>query len=90
MEMAERELLGQLKADKYKKEGQINEIASSLIEKEELAKILEVLFAHRILSQIIKTKSNNLLKKYEHINKAYNHIKFNSNIGETDKILKRM
>lgn len=31
--MSERELLGELKADKHKKEGHINEIASSLIER---------------------------------------------------------
>jgi predicted nuclease with TOPRIM domain len=61
-----------------------------LIEKEELERILEVLYSHRILSQIIRTKSTNLLKKYEDVNRAYNHIKSNSNIIEPDKILKRM
>lgn len=39
-DMSERELLGELKADKHKREGQINEIAPSLIEKEELQRIL--------------------------------------------------
>ena len=46
--------------------------------------------AHRILAQIIRTKSNSLLGRYEEVNKAYNHIKSNSNIIEPDKILKRM
>lgn len=49
-----------------------------------------MLYAHRILSQIIKVKSNNLIKKYEKVNGAYNYIKSNSNINEPDKILRRM
>ncbi len=47
-------------------------------------------YAHIILSQIIKVKTNNLLIKYDKVNKAYNYIKSNSNILEPDKILKRM
>jgi hypothetical protein len=89
-DMSERDLIGDLKAEKHRREGEINEIAPSLIEKEELERILEVLYSHRILSQIIRTKSTNLLKKYETINRAYNHIKSNSNIFDPDKILKRM
>ena len=83
-------MLGELKAEKHKREGQINEIAPSLIEKEELERILEILFAHRILAQIIRTKSNSLLDKYQRVTKAYNHIKSTSNIVEPDRILKRM
>jgi hypothetical protein len=33
-DMSERELMDELKSDKYKREGQINEIAPSLIERE--------------------------------------------------------
>lgn len=88
--MSERELMGELKSDKYRREGEINEIAASLIEREELMRILEVLYAHRILSQIVKVKSNSLILKYEQVNKAYNYIKSNSNIIDPDKILKRM
>ena len=45
---------------------------------------------HRILAQIIRTKSNSLLVRYKDVNRAYNHIKSNSNIIEPDKILRRM
>lgn len=89
-DMTERKLLGQLKESKLKREGEINEIASSLIEREELLRILEVLYSHRVLSQIIKVKSNNLIQRYQTVNRAYNYIKSNSNILEPDKILKRM
>ena len=83
-------MLGELKAEKHKREGQINEIAPSLIEKEELQRILEILYAHRILFQIIRTKSNSLLVNFEQVSKAYNHITSNSNILQPERILKRM
>lgn len=83
-------MLEELKADKYKKENQINGIATSLIEKEELERIMEIFYTHKILSQIIKIKSSNLLARYDHVQKSYTHIKSNSNIFEPDKILKRM
>jgi hypothetical protein len=35
-------------------------------------------------------KNNRLIQRYEKTNKAYNHIRSNSNIPEPDKILKRM
>lgn len=49
-----------------------------------------MLNTHRVLSEIIKVKSNSLIHRYEKVNKAYNYIKSNSNIADTDKILKRM
>lgn len=42
------------------------------------------------MSEIIKVKSNLLIKRYEKVNKSYNYIKSNSNIIEPEKILKRM
>ena len=55
-----------------------------------MQRILEILSCHRILAQIIRTKSNSLLVRYEDVSRAYNHIKSNSNIIEPDKILRRM
>ena len=49
-----------------------------------------MLYTHRMLSQIIKVKSNNLIERYQDVNRAYNNIKSNSNIVEPDKILRRM
>ena len=89
-DMSERDQMGGLRAEKYRREGQINDIAPSLIEREELEKILEVLNAHRVLWEIIKVKSNNLIQRYATVNKAYNFIKSNSNIPEPQKILTRM
>ena len=66
-DMEERQLMDDLKAEKYRKQGEINQIAPSIIEKEELSKILEVLYAHRVLSEIIKVKSNLLILSLIHI-----------------------
>ncbi len=43
-----------------------------------------------MLSQIIKAKSNNLIRKYEGVTRAHSHIKSNSNIVDPKNILKRM
>ena len=82
--------MGELKAEKHRKEGQINDIASSLIEREQLVRILEVLYAHRVLSQIVRAKSNQLMRRYEEVTSAYNFIKSIANINFPDRILKRM
>lgn len=51
---------------------------------------MNILYTHRILSQIIRTKNTNLMKKYEEVQSAYMHIKSNTNIIEFEKILKKM
>ena len=53
-------------------------------------RILEVLYAHRVLSQIVRAKSNQLMRRYEEVTGAYNFIKSNANINDPDRILKRM
>ncbi len=53
-------------------------------------RILEVLYAHRVLSQIVRSKSNQLMRRYEEVTGAYNFIKSNANINDPDRILKRM
>lgn len=62
----------------------------SVIEKEELQKYMEILFTHKVLGQIIKTKSQRLMDKYSNVQNAYMHIKSNTNIAEMGKILSRM
>ena len=48
------------------------------------------MFTHRILGQIIKTKSNRLIEKYSDLQRAYMHIKSNTNVVDLDRILGRM
>ena len=38
------------------------------------------MFTHKLVSQIIKVKSQNLMKQYEKVQHAYMHIKSNTNI----------
>lgn len=73
-------MLNDLKIEKNLRDEEINNISPSVIEREELGKFQEILFTHRILDQIVKVKNQNLLKKYEKVQKAYMHIKSNTNI----------
>lgn len=89
-EMAEKDILNDIKIEKDQKQVEINELAPSMIEKEEVEKYMQILFTHRVVSKIIKIKSQNLMKEYEKVQEAYMHIKSNTNIFELDKIVKRM
>lgn len=51
-----------------------------MIEREELEKYKEIMFTHRLVSQIVKVRSQNLMKEYEKVQKGYMHIKSNTNI----------
>ena len=79
-----------MRLEKQKKESEINQLSSWVIEKEELSKYLNILYTHRILSQIIRVKNYNLMKKYSQVQSAYLHIKSNTNVIEFEKILKKM
>ncbi len=78
--MAEKDMLNDLKIEKNEKQLQINGLATSVIQREELQKLMEIMFTHKLLSQIIKVKSQNLMKQYEKVQQAYMHIKSNTNI----------
>ena len=54
-------MLNDLKIAKNDREGYINDLAPSVIEKEELQKYLQILFTHRVLGQIVKYKSQKLM-----------------------------
>ena len=45
---------------------------------------------HRLLNEIIKKKSNNLIEKYSDVQRAYLHIRSNTNINDMNKILQKM
>jgi len=51
---------------------------------------MEILFTHKLLSQIIKNKSERLMEKYRFVQNGYMHIKSNTNIVDMGKILERM
>lgn len=59
--MAEKDLLNEMKVAKIQREKNINELAVSVIEKEELQKYMQILFTHKIVSQIVKNKSQKLI-----------------------------
>ncbi len=75
-------MLNMMRVEKQKKQSEINQLSGWVIEKEELSKYLSILYTHRILSQIIRVKNSNLLKKYSDVQSAYLHIKSNTNIVE--------
>jgi len=51
---------------------------------------MHIMFTHRVLGKIIKSKSINLIQKYKDVQKAYMYMKSNTNIVEFGKILQRM
>ena len=89
-EIAENQMLDELRIEKKRRDVNINMLAPSQIEKEELGKYMHIMFTHRVLGQIIKSKSLNLIQKYKDVQKAYMYMKSNTNIVELGKILQRM
>lgn len=83
-------MLNDLKIVKNERENHINNLAPSVIEKEELQKYLQILFTHKLLGQIIKNKSQKLIEQYSTVQNAFMHIRSNTNISETNKVLERM
>ena len=78
--MAQKDLLEDIKQEKKYRDYEINDIAQSLIEKEELQKYKQIMFTHKLVSQIVKTKNQKLMAEYEGVQKGYLHIKSNTNI----------
>lgn len=90
MEMVEKDMLNDLKVAKQQREISINELAPSVIEKEELQKFLHILFTHKLLSQILKNKSQKLIDQFSNVQNAFLFIRSNTNITEMSKVLERM
>ena len=88
--MAEKDLLNDMKIAKNQREKNINDLAVSVIEKEELQKYLQILFTHKIVSQILKNKSQKLIEEFSLVQNAFLHIRSNTNITDMSKVLERM
>ena len=88
--MAEKDMLNDLKIAKNQREANINDLAPSVIEREEVQKYMQIMFTHKLVSQIIKNKSEKLIEQYSTVQNAFLHIRSNTNITEMNKILTRM